>query len=208
VARVAASWNGVANGNERGARVTCIVGAIAEKGRVVIGGDSAGVDGGEWMFMSLAKDPKVFQVGEFIIGCAGSARMGQLLRYGLKPPKHPKGMDEHQFMVTLFVNAIRDCLHEGGFEPKSSGEEKPTGERLDGEAMIGYRGRLFTIFDDFQVCEMARPFAATGCGAPIALGAMEVLKDTDHPAEEQVRMALEASERWSAAVRGPFTVIG
>lgn len=47
--------------------MTCIVGYFDKKTKkVTIGGDSAGVSG---LHITIRKDPKVFRVGEFIIGC-------------------------------------------------------------------------------------------------------------------------------------------
>ena len=54
-----------------------------------IGGDRAGVAG---LSLTVRADEKVFQNGEFLMGFTTSFRMGQLLRYSLKPPPPPAGI--------------------------------------------------------------------------------------------------------------------
>src|SRR5690242_15173484 len=85
--------------------MTCIVGLVAADGRVHLGGDSAGIAGYD---LTVRKDPKVFRVGEFAVGFTSSFRMGQLLRFAFTPP--PIEGDLDAYMVTTFVNALRDCF--------------------------------------------------------------------------------------------------
>jgi ATP-dependent protease HslVU (ClpYQ) peptidase subunit len=173
--------------------MTCIVG-VAEGGKVYIGGDSAGVDGR--YALTVRADRKVFRNGDFIFGFTTSFRMGNLLAHSLKPPKRHPDTDLYAFMVTDFVDAVRDCLKTGGFAQKDKEEES------GGTFLVGYQGRLFSIQDDYQVCENADGFDACGCGDLIAFGAMYA-----NPAAkplERLRIALEAAERFSAGVRGPF----
>ena len=67
--------------------MTCIVG-LEHKGKVYIGGDSAGVAG---YSLSVRADQKVFINGNFIFGFTSSFRMGQILRFGFNPPRrHPE----------------------------------------------------------------------------------------------------------------------
>ena len=75
--------------------MTCIVGLVHE-GVVYIGGDSAGVAG---LSLTVRADEKVFQNGEFLMGFTTSFRMGQLLRYSLKPPCSYPDDDINQYMV-------------------------------------------------------------------------------------------------------------
>lgn len=83
--------------------MTCIVGMV-EGGRVWIGGDSAGVAELE---LTVRADEKVFTNGPYVFGFTSSFRMGQLLRYKLKPPKPPRFGDLMAFMVNDFIEAVR-----------------------------------------------------------------------------------------------------
>ena len=121
--------------------MTCIVGLVHE-GVVYIGGDSAGVGG---MSLTVRADEKVFQNGDFLMGFTTSFRMGQLLRYSLKPPRTHPDDDIHQYMVVDFVNAVRGCLKAGGYASKEHEVES------GGTFLVGYAGHLFTVDSDYQV---------------------------------------------------------
>lgn len=174
--------------------MTCIVGLI-ENGRVWMGGDSAGVSG---LDITVRADPKVFRNGHFLIGFTSSFRMGQLLAYKLKVPAMEPGEDVFRYMVTTVVDAVRECLKEGGYAQRSNDAE--TG----GSFLVGFRGRLFSIQSDYQVCESSRGFHAIGCGADYALGSLA--STAGQPGEERIRRALEIAELFSGGVRAPFRV--
>ena len=176
--------------------MTCIVGLVHE-GVVYIGGDSAGVGG---MSLTVRADEKVFQNGEFLMGFTTSFRMGQLLRYSLKPPRRHPDDDIHQYMVVDFINAVRECLKSGGWASKK--EETEQG----GTFLVVYSGHLFTVDSDYQVGQPEDSFAAVGYGEDIALGALFATQGQGNP-RDRVLTALRAAERFSAGVRGPFHVL-
>jgi ATP-dependent protease HslVU (ClpYQ) peptidase subunit len=172
--------------------MTAIVG-LAQNGSVYIGGDSAGVNG---MSLAVRADTKVFRKGRYLFGFTTSFRMGQLIRYSLEPPK-PKG-DLEDFMATKFINALRECLKTGGWARKDNDREE------GGTFLVGVRGQLFAVYEDYQVGRAADGFAAVGCGDEIALGAMYATAGTGLGPRRRIKLALRAAERFSAGVRGPF----
>jgi ATP-dependent protease HslVU (ClpYQ) peptidase subunit len=172
--------------------VTAIVGLV-DSGRVYIGGDSAGVAGHS---LTVRADAKVFRNGAYLFGFTTSFRMGQLIRYSLEAPV-PVG-DLEGFMATTFIDAVRTCLKDGGWARKDSDREE------GGTFLVGAAGRLFAVYEDYQVAEAADGYAAVGCGSDIALGALYASARTRTPAGKRVALALEAAERFSAGVRGPF----
>lgn len=175
--------------------MTCIVG-IARFGVVHIGGDSAGVSG---LDLTVRADPKVFRNGPFVMGFTTSFRMGQLLRFAFTPPEHPEGLDDYAFMVTRFIDGVRECLKAGGYAKKDNEVEQ------GGQFLVGYRGQLYEVGSDYQVAIPAYGFAAIGCGADLALGALHALSpETDH---RRILNALEAAATFNAGVCGPFTII-
>jgi hypothetical protein len=176
--------------------VTCIVG-IADKSGVYIGGDSAGV-GGHYS-LSVRADTKVFRNGPFIMGFTSSFRMGQLLAHSFSAPARKQGQDSYAYMVTDFIDAVRACLKAGGYAERHSDAER------GGTFLVGYEGRLFKIDCDYQVGEASAGFDACGCGEGIALGALWASVGDDP--EPRLRLALEAAERFSAGVRGPFNTV-
>lgn len=179
--------------------MTCIVGLIHD-GTVYIGGDSAGIAG---YSLTVRADEKVFANGPFLMGFTTSFRMGQLLRYKLTPPTHPyvepgQLMDVPKYMVTCFIDAVRECLKAGGYAEKLNEQES------GGKFLVGYSGRLFIIDSDYQVGESLDGYAAVGCGADIALGALHATMTVEP--RTRVMRALAAAERHSAGVRGPFVI--
>ena len=181
--------------------MTCIVGYV-EAGTVFIGGDSAGVS--DWD-LTIRKDPKVFRNGPFLIGITSSYRMGQLLRFRLSVEQQHLHMDDFEYMATIFIDAVRDCLNAHGWMGKD--EDRDAG----GSFLVGYRGALYHIENDFQVGISARPYHAVGCGAAYALGALHAwnvgVPGASHPTgADPVRLALETSAALSVGVCGPFIV--
>ncbi|MER9680822.1 hypothetical protein NKJ23_16020 [Mesorhizobium sp. M0184] len=171
--------------------MTCIVGLV-DKGRVYLGGDSASIDGTD---ITLRADPKVFRNGDFVMGYTTSFRLGNLLQHSLVPPRHHPDDDIRKFMVTEFIDAVRDCLKNGGYA--ATGTDAEAG----GTFLVGYQGRLFSIQDDYQVGEGLDGFMACGCGEKYALGSLGT--STGRP-RDRVLKALSLAERWSAGVRAPF----
>lgn len=176
--------------------MTCIVG-WAEKGRIYMGADSAGVGG---LDLRIRKDPKVFKKGPFIVGYTSSFRMGQLIRFKMKTPDHPAKMDPFEYMCIHFVESLRECLKEGGYARVNNNVES------GGTFLVGYRKKLYTIYDDLQVSVTKVPYAATGCGESYALGALRVLSGLRVPPEAAVKRALSVAEEFSAGVRKPFII--
>jgi len=179
--------------------VTCIAGLV--DGRDVwMGGDSAGV--ADWA-LTVRRDPKVFRVGEMLIGFTSSFRMGQLLRHRLVLPEHQREVSVERWLAVDFVDAVRTCLADGGWREKDKDRES------GGHFLVGYRGVLAEVESDFQVGLARDRFAAVGCGAEAARGALWALqrvRDRRTP-PERLRLALGAAERLSAGVRGPFTIL-
>lgn len=173
--------------------MTCIVAIKDGKGGVLMGADSAGVAG--WSIRTRL-DPKIYRVGPFLFGFTTSFRMGQLLGHSFECPAQGPDVSESRFMATTFIEALRSCLKSGGFARKDSETEQ------GGVFLVGYRGRIFRIEQDYQVGEIAHEFEACGCGEEIALGS---LYSTSHDSfASRVNTALNAAAEFSNGVRGPF----
>lgn len=177
--------------------MTCIVG-LKHKGDVYIGGDSAGVAGNS---IQIRTDPKVFHVGDFVFGFTSSFRMGQLLQWSFKPPKHPKGIPVDAFMKTIFINALKECFNSGGFGSNRSGED------IGGTFLVGYKEHLFYVDNDYQVGEVEDDFVSVGSGSDVATGAMYALSCVDIGPMEKVEVGLAAAARFTTGVRPPFKLV-
>lgn len=174
--------------------MTCIV-AVVENGVVSMGGDSAGVAG--WQ-LTLRKDRKVFHNEGFLIGGTSSFRMLQLLRYAFMPPLYDGLTKLDRYMATTFVGALRQCFKDGGYAQKNNEQES------GGTFLVGYRGHLFEIADDYQVGESLNNYAAVGCGAEVALGVLYATPKM-RPAK-RLELALHAAQAHNAGVRAPFYI--
>ena len=182
--------------------MTCIVG-IEDKGDIYIGADSAGIDIDSLSICTRA-DEKVFitESGEFIIGFSGSFRVGQLMRYAIDLPEQSQKKDDMAYMVTDFVDAIRFAQHNRGSLKKESELEE-----LPAALLVGYKSKLYVIENDFQVGLPIENYAAVGCGAQIALGAMYALKNSNISPTNKLEIALMAASEYSVGVRPPFIVL-
>ena len=183
--------------------MTCIVGII-EKEKVWIGGDSAGTN--DSFYQVKRKDPKVFIHGPFIMGFTTSYRMGQILMFDktFPLPKHPKGMDTYEFMVTTFIKSLRKAFKKEGYIQKTK-----DGEDQGGTFLVGYKGSLYEIQGDFQVSVSMHSYSAVGCGRELALGSLHA---TTHffksmKPKESIENALDAACEFSAGVSGPYVIL-
>lgn len=175
--------------------MTCIV-SILEKGKIYMGGDSAGIAG---LSISIRDDPKVFTNGPFIIGFTSSFRMGQILRFKFEPPKQTVYQTDYEYMVTDFIDAVRECFSRNGFGDKDA--------TMGGTFLVGYKGNLYTIEKDHQVGIPNVPYDAVGCGADLALGSLYSTQGSKLTPEERITLALKAASAFSAGVAPPFLII-
>jgi ATP-dependent protease HslVU (ClpYQ) peptidase subunit len=175
--------------------VTCIAG-IVHRGRVYMGGDSASTCGDT---IQCDLMPKVFRRGEFVIGTAGDARLGDLMRAAFVPPRVPtRNIDG--FMATKFVKAVQKCFAVYDY-PKSTENE---GESYSGCMLVGVRGRLYMIDGNFSVSSSMDGFDSIGTGAMVALGAFHATSELK-PAV-RLNLALKAASRVAIGVSEPFVI--
>lgn len=179
--------------------MTCIVG-LEDNGKVYLGGDRASV--GDNHYLTLSAHPKVFQNGPFIMGYTSSFRMGQLLQYRLCVPDLPSEVPMDEFMATLFVDAVRDCLRDGGYTKIEYNQEKV------GTFLIGVEGKLYRYDDDHQVIRPNCGYDVVGCGVSVALGSLHTSSALKVKSKDRLKMALTAASEFVTGVRGPFDYIG
>ena len=163
--------------------------ALVDNGKIFMGADSAGVDAHS-LELGVRKDEKVFYNGSMLIGCTTSFRMIGLLKYSFYPPGHPEGMPAEEYMNRYFVESVRKCFSDFGF--------------TSGDFIVGYKGNIYGIWNDFQVAVPVDPYLAVGGGSDLCLGSM--YSTIGQPPETRIRTALEAAERFNAGVRAPFVI--
>lgn len=182
--------------------MTCIAG-IRYKGKVYIGGDSVGASHYNCV---IRKDPKVFKVGDFVMGFTSSFRMGQLLHHSFKQSEVKlKDFDNeiYPYMCTKFINNIRKVFKDGGYSQIKDNVES------GGTFLVGIHDRLFCVAGDFQVEEPYGNFIAVGCGRDFAMGSLYTswILDLNTEPRKILRLALEAAGEYSPYVRPPFHIL-
>jgi len=181
--------------------MTCIV-ALIDKNKVYMGADSLGSNSS--MQRTVRKDEKVFIKDEMLFGFTGSFRMGQIIRYSLDIPPRQEGLTDMEYLVKHFITALIDCYEDAGFLQKPEGEEV-----VGGQFLLGYRGNLYDIQEDFQVGIPSLDYEACGCGEDLARGAMFALQLTDKKLtpEKKITIALDAATEHSAGVGKPYNIL-
>jgi ATP-dependent protease HslVU (ClpYQ) peptidase subunit len=177
--------------------VTCIVG-YKKFNKVWIAGDS---EGSNSYMKTERKDKKVFKVGEFIFGCTTSFRMIQILKYQFNPPKRDKNKSLEEYIHIDVINHIQKLFLDNGYAEKI--DNVVTG----GDFLMGYKGKLFYIYDDFQVGEDNLNYSACGSGEACAKGALFVLDKTEEKVEVILKKAIGASKKHCVGVGGKINII-
>jgi ATP-dependent protease HslVU (ClpYQ) peptidase subunit len=183
--------------------MTCIVG-LEHDGKVFIGGDAAGDSDGD---IRTFDSPKVFKKAtltrgtSMLIGYAGSFRIGQVIEHTFEPPPIPGSINPMTYLVTTFVDALRQVFQDKGVHATSDEDGDDRGEHL----LIGFYGRIYFMDVDFHVMHPILPFYALGAGGNAALGALYSTRRM--PPEKRCLNALKASAEFCSTVRPPFTVL-
>ena len=180
--------------------MTCIVGIINKDGTVTMGGDSAGVAGYSIVDRT---DKKVFVNRDMVFGFTSSFRMGQLLQFQLKIPDHDPRVEDYKYMCTAFIEAVRSCLKSYGYNKTNNDVES------GGTFLVGYKGTIYEIENDYQVGVRTGEFNSVGCGFELALGAMYTAASINEEidGEPLAELGLEAAAKYSAGVCPPFNYV-
>ena len=173
-----------------------VIAGVVSGGKVWIGGDSAGVnDRGD---LQLRKDSKVFRFGQLLIGCSGSWRINQRIKYlsptSLEPPE--TSVNAHWYLCNCVLPWLREFT-------KDLPEE-------EFELLIGFCGHLFHTYGARQVSEEIAGYEACGCGAQVSRGSLftsSLSARMDMNPKWRIENALQAAERFCSGVRGPFNIL-
>jgi len=169
-----------------------LITAINENGNIHMCGDSIGSNGYTKLQM---KHPKVFKNGELLIGYTTSFRMGQLLEHTLTPPKHYDDETNTYYIINKLVPAIIKLFKEHQFLTKRDEEI------IGGNFIIGYKGELWEIQNDFAALQTNQNYTAVGAGEAYAMGALATT--THMKPVERLQAVHKAVEEHCAMVAGP-----
>lgn len=180
--------------------MTCIV-AYKTKTHIFMGADSIGSNG---YSQQVRKDSKVFiKDGKMIIGFTSSFRMGQLIKWKLELPEHKRDVSVEKYMCTDFIDAVTECFAKNGFAEIHDNRES------GGTFLVGYKGRIFEVCNDYQVGERIGKASACGSGTQTALGAMHALLKSPYEYDPQYMVAtsLKVAGELIVSVGGPYKVL-
>lgn len=90
-------------------------------------------------------------------------------------------------------------MFEGGYTWKEHNREF-----IDGSLLVGVKSRLFHVYGGFECVEYRDEYGTVGCAYQVALGSMYATPEL--PPKQRIKTALQAAEKYSAAVRGPFQI--
>jgi len=180
------------------------IAAVARDGTVFMGGDSAAI--ADSHYLTLAGTPKVFEVGPLVMGYTSSFRMGHALQHRLQVPDGLPSAHElealDRWMAVTFADAVRQLMRDCGYMKVENSRE------AGGQFLVGVRGQLYFMDDDFHALRQSTAYAACGSGVSACLGAFYVMDRLNTvPPRHMVQHALEAAVACIATVRGPFHVI-
>jgi len=192
--------------------VTCVVGVRSKSGVLLAADSQFTTDSGNGA-LRMANDSKTYALSELVaIAYCGSGRLGQILTYHLRElDEPPVAMDEHEWAVRYFVDELRGALDAHGHLHTHRGVETLGWSAF----LLAVRGRLFSVWEDFDVLEHAFPFDALGSGAEVAMGAMSslvVAADRRRPmadakAEEVASAGIAAAAEHTGYVGGKVTSV-
>ena len=179
--------------------MTCIA-AIKHDDIIVMGADTVASDEHG---MYSRSTPKIFRNRPFLIGSAGSARIGQLLQYSLLVPAQAIDQDDMDYMVNTFAESFRQVLLARGAMYKTDEVEF-----YHGETMVVYNNEIYIVDGALHVMHLAYPYASVGSGAQVACGAlhalMSIVKSGKLAPKDAIGQALAAAEEHAVGVRRPF----
>lgn len=177
--------------------MTCIVG-VEHKGFVYMGGDRCGSNSSLKVTVDRSK---VFLNKDVLIGFTDSFRFGDILQFHYVPAKRPKKFSDEEYVYLIMIEQIRDLLKDKGYATVADNAES------GGNCLIGYRGKLYELQDDFSLNRTMNGFNAVGSGADIALGSLYTTGLEGWEPEKRIITALEAAEEFCPGVRRPFDVV-
>lgn len=185
--------------------MTCIIGYISDYknsegyNKIFMGGDSCGSNSYD---ITIRKNKKVFIKNNMIFGFTSSYRMGQIIQYCFNIPYHEKDLNNYEYLCSIFIKELIKCFKDNGFLEKNE-----NGRYNGGTFLLGYKGCLYQIQDDFNIAELTLNYHACGSGEDYAMGALNILNKKKLNPKEKIKNALTTAEKFSRLVSSPFDII-
>ena len=173
--------------------MTCIV-AISDGKNVWMGGERGHSTKG-WIGSST--QPKVYKVGEYLIGYSAIAGIGQQMVYNFDFQDYTpaEGTDPVYFLMTNFIPRLKAYFKDNDINV--------VGEDIEADLLLGFHGRVYEINTGHMYCT-EYDHIATGSGYEYALGSL--YSSTHLPPRERIELALNAAIAYSPSCQGPLDI--
>ena len=171
--------------------MSCVIGLVHKK-KVYLASDGlASTEDGDTRPINAVK---LFRKGSYLLGYAGSIRIGQIIQRGtFKLPTKIWG----------WPDIIREQITKKGAITKDDAQA----DAQTSNFVIGYKGKLYEMLSDFQMNEINKKgYTAIGAGSTIALGSLYTTADLDWEPEDRLYKALNAATEFARACGPPFTI--
>jgi ATP-dependent protease HslVU (ClpYQ) peptidase subunit len=173
--------------------MTCIV-AISDNGKVYMGGDRGHSDSHT---LVSSTQPKIFDVGSYLIGYAGNSGIGQAVIYNFQYPAVGKTHNIDRHMLKVFIPALRLFFKENDIKI-------PDDDDNNAGFIIGVKGRVYEVdLADFQCIEYEE--VSIGSGSSYAYGSLYT--SIDLPAKDRVEKAIQAAINYSPTCQSPIDIL-
>jgi 20S proteasome alpha/beta subunit len=173
--------------------MTCIV-AISDNGKVYMGGDRGHSDSHT---LVSSTQPKIFDVGSYLIGYCGNSGIGQAVVYNFQYPAVGKTHNIDRHMLKVFIPALRSFF-------KESDIKIPDDDDSNAGFIVGVKGRVYEIdISDFQCVEYEE--VSIGSGSSYAYGSLYT--SIDLPAKARVEKAIQAAINYSPTCKAPIDIL-
>jgi len=186
--------------------MTAILGMQDQKtGKLFLIGDSYTGDGTQ-DYKSLCLAPKVYKVGEFIVGLCGSPKHELIFEELIIKETKKKGFEySEEWLKYKFPKLLKTaCLEACMISKDESGEDAMGTSSF----IIGYKKTFYYLDSDFSLWATRKGIVGIGIAAQYALGALSVLENqSDLSTEEKLTKALDVTSELSHYVCKPYTVI-
>lgn len=178
--------------------MTCIIGMVVND-VVYLAGDSAAVDDNHQL--DIVTTTKVLFNGPLMIGWCGSYRMANLVHHSLRVPRQRFGESVDKFITKRVASAIRTTMIDGGIVNDENGGELPGG------MILGYKGHIYRLGEEFSVVESTRGFDSVGAGCHFALGAISMVWPITKNVEARMTEIMRVVSKLCFSVAPPFRII-
>ena len=140
----------------------------------------------------VSNNELIFMNEEFLIGVSNSDEYSQYIQHCFSIPSHSSKLSVMQYFVSCFIKELKNS----GITPTQS-------------IVIGYRGIIFVITENFDIVVPKNNYVAIGKGSSVALGAFQVLRDIkDQAPIEKITRVLQATSEHCESLSTPYVIMG